>query len=993
MDSAHPGRLRPWVRFRTPRGIVEARPDPTISMTGWADILWDWCVNRQDQQLREHMTAFRSVDLDWSMEPARRVKLSKHEMLDLGVTEPEVAALAWGQNRPRSLNPWPRWKRWAALMRCQVWPFGLLCTMAREGCVRELAVPGYECEPWILELSVTAASWLGLAAGMAVWNGLAAGGPPELQRKRWILSFATGSGPQDGMNDAGLDRLLTVLAAARPQHQPHWQVLLNSEADTDDLSLAWGQDLDRDQLHEVTLRLSSGLRTLLNCCPERLAEYLRERMPCPGQTESEVVNLFARCRDWKLRVLLLACLHELKNPGPSKELLGLAQRHPRGGEILQLLSLWQGSGAESVIQIEGLDSAQLARLSHWRHLIGRGEPFPKTLRSWLRREQGPRDPDGRLRQLLKIQQNFAKLYREEGARAWRALLQPFCVRLLAEFCGRPQVGAEHLELGPLVECPEVSGALLGRLFETQSDLNSAWLRRAPSRLRQDVWLRGLEVGLKFGGQLFQMVTADRWQTLHMGSDFNTCLTLKDGCYRQSVLLNALDANKQVLYLRDLEGNPVMRQLLAITRCGRLQLFPIYSHSKLAGLEGTWNQLVSEYARDCGLELAPPSAQVEQIHPMSGYYCDHIPLDRPYPDQVQQEMDFLAAPYQAREGGDWSVPSQLAALQRGSRLGFDLEPRVAAMLGELGAMGWLERQTRYLPGEFLENLDYRADCSHLDRYFGRGGRLSGKPIVPPAALVSLPFGPLARVLLGLGPSIQWLQALCLLLVAWWRRPDPGALWRLLRGQSWLAELLPVYFRVIPNLPTHLRLAGRETVTAPLSEWKIRCLEGFWLGLNGAHGALKRWASGQEGLERSWCLQVLGRLWLDGQLRIEARLLAFWCFEFGDQSWLARDLGLEWRNLEVGTVVVGLLRSPEETWRYLEQLPPTHRFGLTTQLIWMVSPELWQQLAEWRPSRESLARPEWLAAEQAAEGSFRLRQWLNSLSPESSAAAGPGTGRGT
>jgi hypothetical protein len=158
-------------------------------------------------------------------------------------------------------------------------------------------------------------------------------------------------------------------------------------------------------------------------------------------------------------------------------------------------------------------------------------------------------------------------------------------------------------------------------------------------------------------------------------------------------------------------------------------------------------------------------------------------------------------------------------------------------------------------------------------------------------------------------------------------------------------------------------------------------------------LKRWASGQEGLERSWCLQVLGRLWLDGQLRIEARLLAFWCFEFGDQSWLARDLGLEWRNLEVGTVVVGLLRSPEETWRYLEQLPPTHRFGLTTQLIWMVSPELWQQLAEWRPSRESLARPEWLAAEQAAEGSFRLRQWLNSLSPESSAAAGPGTGRGT
>ena len=76
-------------------------------------------------------------------------------------------------------------------------------------------------------------------------------------------------------------------------------------------------------------------------------------------------------------------------------------------------------------------------------------------------------------------------------------------------------------------------------------------------------------------------------------------------------------------------------------------------------------------------------------------------------------------------------------------------------------------------------------------------------------------------------------------------------------------------------------------------------------------------------------------------------------------------------------MALLRSPEPGWRALEEMPTALRFQRMTELIWLVSPDLWEQLARWVPRRESLARAEWLAAELAASSSFRLRRWLDAI----------------
>src|SRR5262249_3568804 len=50
-----------------------------------------------------------------------------------------------------------------------------------------------------------------------------------------------------------------------------------------------------------------------------------------------------------------------------------------------------------------------------------------------------------------------------------------------------------------------------------------------------------------------MLEEDPIEVLRMGIPFDTCLSLTDGCNSASTVLNAIDANKRVLYVRDAEG--------------------------------------------------------------------------------------------------------------------------------------------------------------------------------------------------------------------------------------------------------------------------------------------------------------------------------------------------------------------------------------------------------------------------------------------------------
>ncbi|MFN8613715.1 MAG: hypothetical protein U0931_39640 [Vulcanimicrobiota bacterium] len=961
MESVQPGHLRPWVRLRTPHGVVEARPNSSVDISDWADILWDFCLNGQVQGWRTRLTALRRLpDPVWSCLTQGQLALSKEELLQLGRSSPQAASLLWGQQRSRSLNPWGRWKRWAALARRATFPLGLLFSMACEDCRTELLEPGYAIDSWLAELTLCAANWLGAEAGVAVWNSLVVGGSLAYQRLRWRLSFVSGLTVDPRLREDELERLLMVLPECRPEHRPHWRMVLDSEVDSHELAFIWKQPLSWEELYKVTLDLDRGLREVVDNCPERLSEFVRLQLSCPGLDEECLVALFGGCPDWQLRVLLLACLHEsheAKEPGA--ELLHLAACLEGGEVVLEAARRWRGQAAGPCLNVPGLNPELLARLENWRGLSGQSRLWPKTLRRWLERHAAWRCQGAQLKRLLKLQQNFEKLVRQQGALAWRALLRSVCRQLLARFCGQ-QVAEEHLEVGWLAACPDLRGDLLGRLFQAESPLNQRWLSGQPRSL--DIWLRGLDQRVCWEGTEYRMHTADRWQTLRMGSDFGTCLSLRGGAYRGSALINSLDVNKQVLCLRRLDGKPVLRQLLAITEQGGLRRYPIYQHRANPSLRLRWSEWVEQFALDCGLRWADSREKVQQIHPYGNYYCDS-----PQEQSVGKgdELDFLSRPTRIDCASHWAAARHLGGVLAGQRPRSCCISQIAQELGELGETAWLRHWgRRRLPPDYLKNLDYRADCRPLVEYFRLGGRSPWGVTLPPAALVSLEFSDLCLVLRGLG-RVQSLPALSLLLISWKRRPDPKAFWRYLRAGL---EILSVLSGLIPGFPAHLRRAQpahRDLVADPVDR---ALLESLW------RGELRDWVF--RGSQQPWSLQVLARLRLDGQLSMAREVLLDWCEVARSTGWSGRDLGAAWRALSVREVAVGLRRCPQAAWTYIESLGVSLRAELTIGLVWLVEPATWEKLAEWLPA-ELPEQFKWEWARSEAERSFRVRAWLERL----------------
>ncbi|MEM7699539.1 MAG: hypothetical protein AAF236_14165, partial [Verrucomicrobiota bacterium] len=112
----------------------------------------------------------------------------------------------------------------------------------------------------------------------------------------------------------------------------------------------------------------------------------------------------------------------------------------------------------------------------------------------------------------------------------------------------------------------------------QHPSNLAWQRRHPdwdfsqwsgegSELIQTMTATGR-------GELNLSLERDPEELLKMGSYVGSCLGI-GGCNAHSAVANTLDANKQVVYLRDGKGAVLARQLLALSEEGALLTFDIY----------------------------------------------------------------------------------------------------------------------------------------------------------------------------------------------------------------------------------------------------------------------------------------------------------------------------------------------------------------------------------------------------------------------------------
>lgn len=156
--------------------------------------------------------------------------------------------------------------------------------------------------------------------------------------------------------------------------------------------------------------------------------------------------------------------------------------------------------------------------------------------------------------------------------------------------------------------------------------NREWLERARTRgLRVDRWLdvdESVRATSRSGRELRLALERDPLEILRMGGYFRTCLS-PGSCNFYSAVLNAADANKQVLYARDARGRVHGRCLLALTRENGLLAFEPYHHDTAPDFPAMAGAFVERLADDLGAEIAL-RGEVEDLH--QGDWYDDGPED-------------------------------------------------------------------------------------------------------------------------------------------------------------------------------------------------------------------------------------------------------------------------------------------------------------------------------------------------------------------------------
>lgn len=164
------------------------------------------------------------------------------------------------------------------------------------------------------------------------------------------------------------------------------------------------------------------------------------------------------------------------------------------------------------------------------------------------------------------------------------------------------VDLNHAELKGLLRAAASGDAAAWRL---RLPGNAGWLARAAARLDAEAWLAPPTHAFPWRGAACTLAAErDPLQALRMGLPFDSCLAIDDGCNRHSAIINALDANKWVIYLRDSRGRILARQLIAVSSDWRLVGYRVYTSIGTAdGLIDAFNEYARALAAQCGIELA------------------------------------------------------------------------------------------------------------------------------------------------------------------------------------------------------------------------------------------------------------------------------------------------------------------------------------------------------------------------------------------------------
>jgi hypothetical protein len=154
----------------------------------------------------------------------------------------------------------------------------------------------------------------------------------------------------------------------------------------------------------------------------------------------------------------------------------------------------------------------------------------------------------------------------------------------------------------------------GRDYRRRLAKNQDWISQARTRgVNLDRWFAAEPHEVVIGDQTMEIeATGELQHVFRMGAYFKTCLSF-GGCNEMSVLANAYDANKQVVFVfgagRDGRRQVIARQLLAVSSEFQLLRYCCYVHAgdaeagKRRQIMDAMAVFFGRLAAECGLELA------------------------------------------------------------------------------------------------------------------------------------------------------------------------------------------------------------------------------------------------------------------------------------------------------------------------------------------------------------------------------------------------------
>jgi hypothetical protein len=167
------------------------------------------------------------------------------------------------------------------------------------------------------------------------------------------------------------------------------------------------------------------------------------------------------------------------------------------------------------------------------------------------------------------------------------------------------------------------------------------------------------------------IEQDPIEVLRMGIPFDTCLSLEGegGCNAASTVVNAADANKRVIYLRDPGGRIVARKLVAVSTEDTLLGYRLYiaAGDHEAPVTAAFRAFCQELSAAARLPLSA-KGEPEQIHPGFWYDDGALPFDAPPEDApVKAYCRSLGLDPPARPDADLRERARLfGAMRRGDR---------------------------------------------------------------------------------------------------------------------------------------------------------------------------------------------------------------------------------------------------------------------------------------------------------------------------------------